>query len=75
MSTAAIGRPKRSHLVAFSPPVGPQRAYLLPFPDQVLYPRTMGAQTVFARLMGLSPEFRGWLGYPSTGPSPQIIAL
>jgi hypothetical protein len=34
-----------------------------------------GSPDGVARLMGLSPEFRGWLGYPSTGPSPQIIAL
>ena len=36
--------------VTFPPPIGPRRAYLFPFSDQVLYPRTMGAHTVTTRL-------------------------
>ena len=36
--------------VTFPPPIGPRRAYLFPFSDQVLYPRTMGADTVTTRL-------------------------
>jgi len=37
-------------VVAYPPPVGPRPAYLFPFSDQVLYPRTMGARTVLTRL-------------------------
>jgi saccharopine dehydrogenase-like NADP-dependent oxidoreductase len=37
-------------LVDFGPPAGTQSAYLFPFSDQVLYPRTMGAGTVRTRL-------------------------
>jgi saccharopine dehydrogenase (NAD+, L-lysine forming) len=36
--------------VDFGPLVGTQSAYLFPFSDQVLYPRTMGARTVLTRL-------------------------
>ena len=36
--------------VEFPPPVGTRLAYLFPFSDQVLYPRTMGARTVLTRL-------------------------
>jgi saccharopine dehydrogenase (NAD+, L-lysine-forming) len=41
--------------VAFPAPIGTRRAYLFPFSDQVLYPRTMGARTVTTRL-ALEPE-------------------
>ena len=34
----------------YPPPVGARPAYLFPFSDQVLYPRTMGAGTVVTRL-------------------------
>jgi saccharopine dehydrogenase-like NADP-dependent oxidoreductase len=34
----------------FPAPFGPRFAYLFPFSDQLLYPRTMGAQTVLSRL-------------------------
>ena len=37
-------------VIEFPPPFGPRSAYLFPFSDQVLYPRTMGARTVLTRL-------------------------
>ena len=37
-------------IVAYPAPAGPRRAYLFPFSDQVLYPRTLGARTVITRL-------------------------
>jgi len=37
-------------LIEFPPPVGTRPAYLFPFSDQVLYPRTMGARTARTRL-------------------------
>lgn len=37
-------------MIEFPSPFGPQSAYLFPFSDQVLYPRTMGAQTALTRL-------------------------
>ena len=37
-------------LIEFPPPAGAQLAYLFPFSDQVLYPRTMGAKTALTRL-------------------------
>jgi len=37
-------------IVDFPSPIGPRPAYLFPFSDQVLYPRTMGARTVLSRL-------------------------
>jgi saccharopine dehydrogenase-like NADP-dependent oxidoreductase len=37
-------------LVEFPPPIGRRPAYLFPFSDQVLYPRTMGARTALTRL-------------------------
>lgn len=37
-------------VVAFPAPVGPRRAYLFPFSDQVLYPRTLHARTALTRL-------------------------
>ena len=47
-------RPARAfsvpRLVEYPPPVGAQRAYLFPFSDQVLYPRTMGVRTAVTRL-------------------------
>jgi len=36
--------------IEFPSPFGPRSAYLFPFSDQVLYPRTMGAQTALTRL-------------------------
>jgi saccharopine dehydrogenase-like NADP-dependent oxidoreductase len=36
--------------VDFGPPIGIRHAYLFPFSDQVLYPRTMGAATVRTRV-------------------------
>jgi saccharopine dehydrogenase-like NADP-dependent oxidoreductase len=36
--------------VDYPAPVGTRRAYLFPFSDQVLYPRTTGARTVLTRL-------------------------
>ena len=38
------------HVVEFPPPLGPRSAYLFPFSDQVLYPRTMGVRTALTRL-------------------------
>jgi saccharopine dehydrogenase-like NADP-dependent oxidoreductase len=47
-------RPARAfsapQLVEFPPPIGAQLAYLFPFSDQVLYPRTMGVRTALTRL-------------------------
>jgi saccharopine dehydrogenase-like NADP-dependent oxidoreductase len=47
-------RPARAfsdpRVIEFSPPFGPRSAYLFPFSDQVLYPRTMGARTAITRL-------------------------
>jgi saccharopine dehydrogenase-like NADP-dependent oxidoreductase len=47
-------RPARTftapRLVEFPAPIGSRPAYLFPFSDQVLYPRTTGAQTVLCRL-------------------------
>ena len=37
-------------VIAFPSPFGPRSAYLFPFSDQVLYPRTMGARTALTRL-------------------------
>ncbi len=37
-------------VIEFPSPFGPRSAYLFPFSDQVLYPRTLGAQTVRTRL-------------------------
>ena len=37
-------------VVEFPPPVGAQQAYLFPFSDQVLYPRTIGVRTALTRL-------------------------
>jgi saccharopine dehydrogenase (NAD+, L-lysine-forming) len=37
-------------LVEYPPPIGAQLAYLFPFSDQVLYPRTMGVTTAVTRL-------------------------
>jgi saccharopine dehydrogenase-like NADP-dependent oxidoreductase len=37
-------------VIEFPSPFGPRSAYLFPFSDQVLYPRTMGAETVLTRL-------------------------
>jgi hypothetical protein len=47
-------RPARAfsepHPVEFPAPVGVRPAYLFPFSDQVLYPRTMGVRTAVTRL-------------------------
>jgi len=47
-------RPARAfsdpRVIEFPPPFGPRSAYLFPFSDQVLYPRTMGARTAITRL-------------------------
>ncbi len=45
-------------LVEFPPPAGARLAYLFPFSDQVLYPRTLGAKTAVTRL-AVDPA---WLG-------------
>src|SRR5438046_8089505 len=37
-------------LIEYPPPAGTQLAYLFPFSDQVLYPRTMGVRTAVTRL-------------------------
>lgn len=46
--------------IEFPPPFGPRAAYLFPFSDQVLYPRTMGAHTTLTRL-ALEPAMLGRL--------------
>ena len=47
-------RPARAfsdpRVVQFPAPIGPRRAYLFPFSDQVLYPRTLGARSALSRL-------------------------
>jgi saccharopine dehydrogenase-like NADP-dependent oxidoreductase len=47
-------RPARAfsdpRVIEFPAPFGKRSAYLFPFSDQVLYPRTMGARTVVTRL-------------------------
>ncbi len=57
-----IDRPARAfsapRLVEFPPPAGARLAYLFPFSDQVLYPRTLGASTSVTRL-AIDPA---WLG-------------
>lgn len=37
-------------VIEFPSPFGPRSAYLFPFSDQALYPRTMGARTALTRL-------------------------
>jgi saccharopine dehydrogenase-like NADP-dependent oxidoreductase len=51
--TGAFTNPK---LVEFPQPIGTQLAYLFPFSDQVLYPRTLGVKTVTTRL-AISPRW------------------
>ena len=46
-SARAFSAPR---LVEYPPPAGAQCAYLFPFSDQVLYPRTMGVSTAVTRL-------------------------
>lgn len=41
---------ERSELVEFPAPVGPRRAYTMPFRDQLYYPATVGAKTAIARI-------------------------
>lgn len=45
--TRAFTEPR---LIQFPPPIGARYAYLFPFSDQVLYPRTMGVGTAVTRL-------------------------
>jgi saccharopine dehydrogenase-like NADP-dependent oxidoreductase len=49
-----VDRPARAfsdpRLIEFPPPMGARLAYLFPFSDQVLYPRTMGVRTALTRL-------------------------
>jgi saccharopine dehydrogenase-like NADP-dependent oxidoreductase len=40
----------RSRVVAFPPPIGKRRAYMIPFRDQLYYPHTLGARTAIARI-------------------------
>jgi saccharopine dehydrogenase (NAD+, L-lysine-forming) len=53
-------RPARAfslpRVVEFPSPVGPKLAYLFPFSDQVLYPRTIGVRTALTRL-AIEPEW------------------
>jgi hypothetical protein len=49
---------ERPALIEFPQPVGPRRAYSIPFRDQLYYPATLGARTAVARL-ALDPP---WLG-------------
>ena len=52
----------KPRLIEFPPPFGPRSAYLFPFSDQVLYPRTMGAQTALTRLAIEPARLGRWLG-------------
>jgi saccharopine dehydrogenase-like NADP-dependent oxidoreductase len=47
-------------VIEFPSPFGPRSAYLFPFSDQLLYPRTMDAQTAVTRL-AIEPEGLGRL--------------
>ena len=47
--------------VEFPPPFGVRPSYLFPFSDQVLYPRTMGANAVRSRLALDPPRFAALL--------------
>ncbi len=54
-----LARPfSHPRLVEFPPPAGARLAYLFPFSDQVLYPRTLGAKTAITRL-AVDPS---WIG-------------
>jgi saccharopine dehydrogenase (NAD+, L-lysine forming) len=59
-----LDRPARAfsepRLVCFPAPLGERTAYLFPFSDQVLYPRTMGAHTALTRL-AIEPRPVAWL--------------
>ena len=72
-------RPARAfsapQLVEFPPPAGAQLAYLFPFSDQVLYPRTMGAKTALTRL-AIAPAWlaRGLAVMVRTGAS-RLMAI
>jgi saccharopine dehydrogenase-like NADP-dependent oxidoreductase len=56
-----LTRPYTSpRIVQYPVPPGPRNAYLFPFSDQVLYPRTMGARTVVTRL-SVDPPVTGRL--------------
>jgi saccharopine dehydrogenase (NAD+, L-lysine forming) len=61
-------------IVDFPPPVGPRRAYLFPFSDQVLYPRTMGARTVRSRLALDPPPLGRLLALVVRTPAARILA-
>ncbi len=50
-------RPRR---VRFAPPVGQVTAYLIPFSDQLYYPKTLDARTAVAQLAFL-PQWPIWL--------------
>ena len=49
-----VDRPAQAYsdprVIEFPSPFGPRSAYLFPFSDQVLYPRTMGTRTAVTRL-------------------------
>jgi saccharopine dehydrogenase-like NADP-dependent oxidoreductase len=47
-----------SAVVTFPPPIGPRRAYAMPFRDQLYYPATLGVKSAIARI-ALDPP---WLG-------------
>jgi saccharopine dehydrogenase (NAD+, L-lysine forming) len=55
----AFGDPR---VIEFPSPFGPRTAYLFPFSDQVLYPRTIGAQTALTRLAIEPPRLGRLLG-------------
>ncbi len=63
-SIVVDGRPERARAfarstrVAFPAPIGPRRAYTMPFRDQLYYPRTLCATTAVARI-ALDPP---WVG-------------
>jgi len=60
--------------VEYPAPAGPRRAYLFPFSDQVLYPRTMGARSVVTRLSVDPPRMSRLLALLVRTPATHLVA-
>jgi saccharopine dehydrogenase-like NADP-dependent oxidoreductase len=60
--------------VVFPTPIGPRPAYLFPFSDQVLYPRTLGAQTVTTRLAIDPPTMSRLLSILVATGAPRVLS-
>jgi saccharopine dehydrogenase-like NADP-dependent oxidoreductase len=61
-------------MVDFPSPVGPWPAYLFPFSDQVLYPRTLGARTARSRLALDPPQLARLLAVAVRTGAARILA-